>query len=419
MTAKAPQTLAAVAVVAALAVIARPWRAGHPAPPPATAARGQRAAVDTLKPPPPAPGRTLTRPADPGLRYDSLAYAADPGAVVAGRVPGLSVIDSVELGVRGGARTVALLVQAGPDSTHPTRHVYLASGPAGRRTIRSTHLVGIGSFPRGRQGFGAVDVDGDGVREPYVVASSGGTGGYEIDVSVLRPDWSGTYDYEYGGEWSDLSSRRGDFTSASGSPGIRTRRWAERLAGSLADSIDEYARDPEVVRANAERDEWLAEHGRGFHDGPLHPRWKRGLARWLANDCQASDGTLRWASTFNGVVLGVDSVRRRHFVLRVPDNEYEPARGIVVGRRYVWLGNTAKAGGGFGLVVYDRRRERMGTIPIPELTARDWTCAGPVCGSQWLSLRGGRIYAGTTALTLPDSIDARTELAGATSCGSG
>ncbi|MFL5385051.1 MAG: hypothetical protein ACJ8GN_21225 [Longimicrobiaceae bacterium] len=338
--------------------------------------------------------------------------------MVAGRVAGVSVVDSVELGAPGGVRAVALLVQAGPGERRPTRLVYLASGEGPRRTIRSASLSGFGGWPRGRLGFGAVDVDGDGVREPYLVGYDDGTEGYGIDLSVLRPDGRGQYSYLYDGAWGDLTSRRGRFPEGLPVPGPATRRWARRLAERVADSIDAGAHDPEVIRLFAEEARWVAEHGRGYHDGPMHPRWERGgVPSWLKEHCQARDGTLGWIAPFRGNVVAVDTARGRHFIVFVPQYRRGGVAGIVVGRRYVWLGKTARVGSGYGLLAYDKPHERLVTIPVPELAAKDRICRGTaVCGGPWLSLRGGRIYGDGTLLTLPDSIDPRVELAGATSC---
>jgi hypothetical protein len=408
---------AALAVAAALAITgwaAWPWTAYRTTAPPATPRHRQTAARTAPRRP-----AAAARPAGAAPNYDSLAWDADPRAVVDGRVPGISVVDSVVLGAPRGVRTVALLVRGGPEDTRPTHHVFLASGPPGSRTIRRTGVVGIGNRPAGTLGFGAVDVDGDGVREPYVVGWDGGTGRFEIDVALMHPNDVGAFEYRYNGAWADLDTRGGDLASDTRPPpGPRTRRWLERMGGRVADAVDPIARDPEVLRDHAEEHRWLAEHGRGFHEGPLHPRWyPGGLPSWLSDVCQARDGDLGWMSPYRSNVYAVDHRRHRHFILRVPDTSYESAAGLVVGRRYVWLGNTAKAGGGYGLLAWDRRRERMVTVPIPELRAKDWNCGdGPVCRSPRLSLRGGRILADSTILTLPDSIDPRVELAGAASC---
>lgn len=401
-----------LSVAGALALagfLAWPRPAQRPASPP-TVSRAAR--TQSRTPPRPRGPARLER----GVYYDSLAYDADPEMMVAGRVAGLSVVDSVELGGPRGARAVAFLVQAGDTADRPTHHVVVASGPADRRTFRSTPLVGIGHRPIGRSGFGAVDVDGDGVREPYVVGWAGGTGGYEIILLLQHPNGRDQYEYWYYGAWGSLRSQAGEFPE--GAPGPSTRRWAGRLAQHLADSIDPYAHDPELIRAEAEEARWVAAHGRGYHNGPLHPRWERGdLGSRAVTRCRATDGGLGWVSPSGGNVMAVDQKRGRHFILRVTDNEYDAARGIIAGRRYVWLGNTARAGSGYGLLAFDKRRERLVTIPIPELTAKHGTCGdAKVCGGPQISLRGGRIHADSIFLTLPDSIDARVELAGATSC---
>jgi hypothetical protein len=148
------------------------------------------------------------------------------------------VVDSVELGAPRGVRTVALLVQAGPLDIKPARYVYLASGRAGRRTVRRTQLAGLDRWLRGRLGFGAVDMDGDGGREPYVVGWGSGTSLYEIELAVMHLNGRDQYTYLYRGVWSQPDLRRGSFVEGKPHPGPRIRRWAKRLAESLADSID-------------------------------------------------------------------------------------------------------------------------------------------------------------------------------------
>ncbi|HEU4562346.1 MAG TPA: hypothetical protein VFS20_31235 [Longimicrobium sp.] len=408
------RTIVALAAGAALAVagfLAWPREAARNTP-------RRPATARPLPAPSASPRQPVSTPPPGQVDYFSIAYEADPHAVVAGRVPGVTVVDSAELGRPGGTRAVALLVKAGPVEKRPVRLVYLASGEGARRTIRGTNLTASGDWPRGRLGFGAVDVDGDGVREPYAVGYGGGTGMYEIELSLMHPDGRGQYTYWYSGAWADLRTRRGKFNEGEPVPGPVTRRWAHRLTETLADSIDPGAHNPEVIRWHAEEDRWVAEHGRGYHDGPMHPRWERGgMPSWLHDRCRARDGTLSWVDRVGGRVMAFDSARGRRFIVHVPERKYENALGIVVGRRYVWLGNTVRTADGFGLLAYDKRRERLVTIPIPELPTSNRGCSLTVCGGPWLSLRGGRIQGDTIDLTLPDSIDPRVEFAGATWCG--
>jgi hypothetical protein len=139
-----------------------------------------------------------------------------------------------------------------------------------------------------------------------------------------------------------------------------------------------------------------------FRRAPVRVRWHTGPVPTLwEGHCRTRDGDLEWVMV--GGIWGYDRARGRHFLLAPFDRYTEPG-GIVPGVRYLWMGSTAPAGDGYGLLAYDRAARRMTVVPIPELrpTARSG-CDG-ICNGPALSLRGSRLYGDTVPFTLPDSI---------------
>lgn len=112
-----------------------------------------------------------------------------------------------------------------------------------------------------------------------------------------------------------------------------------------------------------------------------------------------------------GDVWGYDRARDRHFLL-FAFGRFDYPNSLVPGARYLWMGTYAPTDGGYGVTVYDRRRERMSVVPVPEL-GRELPVAcgrtGRCGGGPRLSVRGGRLYGDTVPLTLPDSIVHRVE----------
>jgi hypothetical protein len=145
---------AAAAIASALLACGAPESA---APPPGAARDSATGAADAYRPP-----------------YDKSYFDAtartDPDSIVNGLVENVVVIDSVLLGTRGGARVTALLVRLGPER-HPGdgwHRVYEVESSGSGRVARATELDALGAVPRNDVGFGAVDLDGDGMREPYI-----------------------------------------------------------------------------------------------------------------------------------------------------------------------------------------------------------------------------------------------------------
>lgn len=124
--------------------------------------------------------------------------------------------------------------------------------------------------------------------------------------------------------------------------------------------------------------------------------------------CRTRGGDLEWVAI--GGIWGYDRARGRHFLLRPYDRYSEPA-GIVLSARYLWMGSTAPAGDGLGLLAYDRAARRMTVIPVPALPLRTRPGSDGIVPGPVLSLRGGRLYGDETALALPDSIDPAVEFA--------
>lgn len=129
-----------------------------------------------------------------GPSYDETSYLdatkrTDPDSLVNGPIENVAVLDSVLLGRRNGARVTALLVRLGPgrDPDYGWYRVYEAESSGSGRVARATELDALGSVPRSEVGFGAVDLDGDGMREPYIGHWTGGTQGYIAEVDLLVP----------------------------------------------------------------------------------------------------------------------------------------------------------------------------------------------------------------------------------------
>lgn len=333
----------------------------------------------------------------------------DPDSVAAGRVKDAVVLDSVFLGTRDGGRVTALLVRLGPER-HPGdgwHRVYEVESSGSGRAARATDLDALGAVPRGEVGFGAVDLDGDGMREPYIGHWTGGMQGFIAEVSLLDPRARFPHWYMLEGFYSDLESRRGEFQGGSPPP-PRVRRWMAAHARRVADAADPSARHPRMIHYHADVRQWGRDHGTVFLRGPVRVRWHAGPVPTLwEGSCQTRDGELEWVRV--GGVWGYDRARGRHFLL-LPFDRYTEPHGIVLGARYLWLGTTAPSGEGHGLLAYDRPARRMTVVPVPELTpaASAW-CSDHVCGGPVLSLRAGRLYGDTVPLTLPDSFDARAE----------
>lgn len=356
-------------------------------------------------------------PAPPILpRVDTTDYLratddADPDSVLAGRVVPVVVVDAVQLGTRRGARSTALLVRLGPERHRDNGwyRVYVVQSTDSSRTVTSTTLTALGALPPGEPGFGAVDLDGDGMGEPYVAYWGGGRGGFEVTVARLGPGAPFPDEYMLFSAWTYLDSRKGDF-SGNAPRSARVRRWLEAHARRVADVADPHARDTLYLRHHAVERQFQRDHGPGFLTGPVRIRWNAGpvpFAEWAG--CRTRDGDLQWL--WDESVWGYDPVRGRHFMLH--DFAYYAApNGLVPGTRYVWLGLMAQGPEGRGFVAYDRRNQRMVVVPVANLDrATNVRCGGHACGGPMLSVRNGRLYGDTVALVLPDSIVPSAEFA--------
>lgn len=335
---------------------------------------------------------------------------ADPDSVVAGRVPGVVVVDSVFLGTRGGARVTALLVRLGPERQPRDGYhrVYEVQSSESGRAARATELQVLGKVPAGPAGFGAVDLDGDGVREPYVGHWTGGTQGFTAEVSLLDLRRHAPHGYMLEGFYGDLESRRGELQGDRPPPSA-VRRWMTAHVQRVADHADPRARDPVMLHHYADVRQWGRDHGTDLLRGPVRVRWHAGPvpALWQG-DCLTRYGDPEWVMA--GGIWGYDPARGRHFLLR-PFDRYSSPHGIVPGARYLWLGTTVPTGNGHGLLAYERSSARMTVVPVPELAPASPWCREHVCGGPSLSVRAGRLYGDSIPLTLPDSISPHAEFA--------
>lgn len=369
---------------------------------------------------PPAPATrdpVIQGSADPApLPYDTTDYLAategtDPDSIVRGLVRGVAVRDSVFLGTRGGARITAVLVRLGPERNPGDGYhrLYEVESSGSRRAARATVLEVLGKVPPGEAGFGAVDLDGDGMREPYVGHWTGGQQGFIAELSLLDPRVRFPYWYMLEGDYGDLESRQGEFQGARPPP-PPVRRWMTAQVQRVADDADPEARNPVMIRRFAEMRQWRRDHGWDFRRGPVRVRWNPGpVPRVYEAPCSTRDGDLEWV--MDGALWGYDRARDRHVLLRV-FSRYNAPNGVVLGVRYVWMGITAPAPGGFGVLAYDRAMRRMEVVPIPGLRPSAWSgCDDGMCSGPSLSLRGGRLYGDSVPLALPDSIASQTEFA--------
>lgn len=336
--------------------------------------------------------------------YFRVTEGMDLDSLLAGRVAGSAVVDSAVLGTRRGRRVTALLVRLGPgrEPDYGWYRVYEAESTDSGRVARATQLDALGSVPRTEVGFGAVDLDADGVREPYIGHWSGGQEGYIAEVNVLDSGRRFPHWYMLEGIYSDLRSREGEFQGATPPP-PQVRRWMTAHAQRVADAADPTARDPRMLHHHADIRQWIRDHGTDLRRGPVRVRWHAGPvpAVW-EGFCRTRDGDVEWVTV--GGIWGYDRARDRHFLLR-PYGRYTQPAGVVPGVRYLWMGSTAPAGDGHGLLAYDRAARRMTVVPVAGLkpAGGDW-CDEDVCGGPSLSLRNGLLYGDTVRLALPDSI---------------
>jgi hypothetical protein len=335
--------------------------------------------------------------------YFDATERTDPDSIVNGLIENVVVLDSVFLGTRGGTRVTALLVRLGPGGAryYGWYRVYEVESSDSGRVARATELDALGEVPRSEVGFGAVDLDGDGMREPYIGHWGGGTQGYIAEVDLLDPRRRFPHWYMLEGFYSDLESRRGEYQGTPPPP-PRVGRWLEAHAQRLADTFDSTAHHPRMIHHYADKRQWWRDHGKDVLRGPVRVRWHTGPvpALWEGH-CWTRDGDLDWVMV--GGIWGYDRERGRHFLLRPYDRYSEPG-GIVLGTRYLWMGSTAPVGDGLGLLAYDRAARRMTVIPVPGLPLRTQPGYDGVVPGPALSLRGNRLYGDTVPLTLPDSI---------------
>jgi hypothetical protein len=184
------------------------------------------------------------------------------------------------------------------------------------------------------------------------------------------------------------------------------RRWMAARASRVADIADPRARDPEMVAHWATLRQWARDHGTGGGSGPVRIRWRPGPVRSAAYAaCRLQDGDLTWFSFGGAGVWGYEPARDRHFLLYLPAS-YHPGEGLVLGRRYLWMGEGLPADSGAALIAYDRQARRFTAFAMP------------ASHHSWLSFSSGRLMADSVPLALPDSV-ARTEFGdGATECAS-
>jgi hypothetical protein len=364
---------------------------------------------DSARAPVPSVAADAYRPPN-DTNYLEATERTDPDSIVNGWIPNAAVLDSVFLGRRGGARVTALLVRLGPgrDPDYGWHRVYEVESSDSGRVVRATELEALGSVPRSEAGFGAVDVDGDGMREPYIGHWSGGTQGYIAEVDLLVPGRRHPHWYMLEGFYGDLESRRGDFESAPPRP-PRVQRWMTAHVQRVADAADPNAHHPRMIHYHADVRQWVRDHGADFRQGPVRVRWHAGPVPTLwEGTCRTREGDLEWVMV--GGIWGYDRARGRHFLLR-PHDRYTRPDGIVLGARYLWLGSTAPAGDGYGLLAYDRAARRMTVIPVAGLRPRARSGCEGVCSGPELSVRGSRLYGDTVPLALPDSIVPAVEFA--------
>lgn len=334
--------------------------------------------------------------------YFTATAGANPDSVVHGRLPGSAVLDSVSLG--RGATAVLVRLGSERDPNYGYFRVYVVEPGDGGRVARATDLEALGTVPPGRAAFGAADPDGDGRRDPYLASWSGGRGGFTVSLHLLDRRARDGYGYDLFGAWTYLDSRKGEFLGDPPPP-ASVRRWMAAQAQRVADVADPGARDTVVQRHHAVHRAWSRDHGPDFVHGPVRVRWRAGRPPLMpGTHCRTRDGDLEWMS--GGDVWGYDRARDRHFLL-IAFGRFDYPNSLVPGARYLWMGTYARTNGGYGVVAYDRRRERIHVVPVPELgRALPVACGGigRCGGGPQLSVRGGRLYGDTVALTLPDSI---------------
>lgn len=272
--------------------------------------------------------------------------------------------------------------------------------------------------------LGVVDIDEDGNKEVYSkyrVTPSAGTGPYRIKINLY--DSLTGESYELKGE--------AEVTSTSVHPSFTGKRPKEEFStwmNQQADTLvlfnqgkkaedEEWEQLTEKERHNKEIRDWLENNGEGFYEGQLQIEEHEGqIPETDSSSCSADDGQFEWRTYFKGALFSYDKSSDTHYVVWVPEANYEYVGNMVAGKRYLRT-DVIKDN---GLLAFDKEAQALVVIPVPEVEGATGNRIGA------MRVEGSALYTGRytrdnlllAPLTLPDSINAEEEFESAANCSS-
>jgi hypothetical protein len=273
--------------------------------------------------------------------------------------------------------------------------------------------------------LGVVDIDEDGNKEVYSMyrsLSGVGTGTYLVKIWLYDSLTQEVYELK-GME---------EITSTTINPHFTGKRPIDEFATWMREKADtlnlfNHRNDP----YSQEVREWIRNNGAGFDEGQPKIVEHRGQIPESGGStaCYVDDGEFEWRSYFKGALFGYDKSRGVHYIVWVPESNYDWVREIVAGKRYLWFDIIKDE----GLLVFDKEAQALAVIPAPELKETAPNRPQPIGPQNYahafrLMVNGSSLYvqdfdaskpggAGAiTSLSLPNTINVEEEFESAAKC---
>jgi hypothetical protein len=276
--------------------------------------------------------------------------------------------------------------------------------------------------------LGVVDIDEDGNKEVYSMYRSVPGAGSRAYVIKIKLYDSLTEDvYELRGS-AEPSSTTANLHYVDKRPKEEFSKWMNQKADTLilfdqgASTRDqEWDQLTEKERHSKEVRDWIRDNGVGFDEGPLTLKEHEGqVPESGSSSCTINDGVFEWRPFFKGALFGYDKARDTHYVVWVPESNYDMVSpSMVAGKQYLWVDMIKDD----GLIVFNKETQALEVVSVPELkgtptpsSPKNYAHAGLLVQGSSLYRRLGTQDQQPISLTLPDTIDAEEEFENAAGC---
>ena len=189
-----------------------------------------------------------------------------------------------------------------------------------------------------RRSFGVVDIDNDGKNRVFTVFVSGGTGFYMIEVGLYDAHDQVSYTAENSNLTYTDTAFNPDFSdNLSSKPNIR---------GWLVAKGSEFViAGINPTGLSHETNLWRQSQGEDFKGGLVQTNEFPGpipVVDGPTVECEVEDAQFIWISFFKSGVFGYDRRRNVHFVVWMPDSQYNWVSELTSGEDYLWIGGDGK-----------------------------------------------------------------------------